>query len=340
MKQRKNEFQKQLENKTEVVEYRPGEKMTDTAKTGKRRPWRQKKTENIKYADYLEILKFKKANNVHDCAETLSFAVDGNGEKRLYQVWFCKSRLCPMCQWRRSLKTSAELKKVLSVAVNDYPKSKFLFLTLTIRNCTGDKLKWTLKRLTNAFRRMIQYKKMNCIQGYVRSTEVTVNEKDGTYHPHLHVLLMVSSRYFTGGGGYLTQDEWTALWQKALKIDYRPQVNIKKIHDKKGKGSLKAAALETAKYQMKSKNYLNDDVDDHTNMERLKVLENALKGTRQFGYGGILKEIANKLKLPDEDDLIHVDGEQDEGNKQKVKIIMATFDYTKMDYFWEKLKGE
>lgn len=334
MKQRKNELQKQLENETEIVKFRPGEKMTDKTKTGKRRPWREKKTENVKYADYLEILKFKKAHNVHDCAETLNFAVDQNGEKRLYQVWFCKSRLCPMCAWRRSLKTSAELEKVLSVAVTDYPKSKFLFLTLTIRNCKGDKLKWTLKRLTRAFNLMMKYKKMNFIQGYVRSTEITVNEKDGTYHPHLHVLLMVSSGYFTGGGGYLTQETWTELWKKALKIDYRPQVNIKKIHDKKGKGSLKAAALETAKYQTKSKNYLNDDADDQTNMERLKVLEDALKGTRQFGYGGVLKEIANKLKLPDEDDLVHIDEETTCENR-KVKVIMAQFDYKRMDYFWK-----
>lgn len=334
MLQNKKEFSEKLENETEIVEYRPGEKMTDRTKSGKMRPWRQKKTENVKYAEYLEILKFKKAHNVHDCAETLNFAVDGNGEKKLYQVWFCKSRLCPMCSWRRALKTSAELEKVLSAAVTEYPNSQFLFLTLTIRNCTGDKLKWTLKRLTNAFRRMIQYKKMKYIQGYVRSTEVTVNEQDGTYHPHLHVLLMVTPKYFSNG--YITQDEWTELWKRALKIDYRPQVNIKKIHDKKGKGSLKSAALETAKYQTKSKNYLNDDVDDHVNLERLKILENALKGTRQFGYGGVLKEIANKLKLPDEDDLVHVDGETDEGAKKKVKIIMAIFDYIKMDYFYRK----
>lgn len=332
MKQRKNELQKQLENETEIVKFRPGEKMTDKTKTGKRRPWREKKTENVKYAEYLEILKFKKAYNVHDCAETLNFAVDQNGEKRLYQVWFCKSRLCPMCQWRRSLKTSAALKKVLSVAVTDYPKSKFLFLTLTIRNCKGDKLKWTLKRLTRAFNVMMKYKKMNCIQGYVRSTEITVNEKDGTYHPHLHVLLMIEPTYFKKG--YITQETWTELWQKALKIDYRPQLNIKKIHDKKGKGSLKAAALETAKYQTKSKNYLNDDADDQTNMERLKVLEDALKGTRQFGYGGILKEIASRLKLPDEDDLVHIDEETTCENR-KVKIIMAQFDYKRMDYFWK-----
>ena len=81
---------------------------------------------------------------------------------------------------------------------------------------------------------------------------------------------------------------------------------------------------------------MNDDVDDHVNLERLKILEDALKGTRQFGYGGVLKEIANKLKLPDEDDLVHVDGETDEGAKKKVKIIMAIFDYIKMDYFYRK----
>ena len=79
---------------------------------------------------------------------------------------------------------------------------------------------------------------------------------------------------------------------------------------------------------------MNDDADDQTNMERLKVLEDALKGTRQFGYGGILKEIASRLKLPDEDDLVHIDEETTCENR-KVKIIMAQFDYKRMDYFWK-----
>lgn len=301
-----------MNKEVKLPKFNEDERMIDE-KNGKRQPWRQKKIENLKYADYLQILKFKKAYRVHECAEKLAFAVDSNGKKKLYQAWFCKSRLCPMCQWRRSLKVTYELKKVLKTAIEEYPKAKFLFLTLTVKNCTGTELKSTLKKLTGAFHKLSKYKKVTKnLLGYVRSTEITVNEKDGTYHPHIHVLLMVKSTYFKGHDNYITQNEWTELWKRASKLDYTPMVSLKQIYDNKGKGALNSAALEVAKYQLKSKDYLNDDVDDEINLRHLKDLEEALAGTRQYGYGGVLKEIASRLKLPDENDLVHIESEEDE----------------------------
>lgn len=301
-----------MNKEVKLPELNEDERMIDE-KNGKRQPWRQKKIENLKYADYLQILKFKKAYRVHECAEKLAFAVDSNGKKKLYQAWFCKSRLCPMCQWRRSLKVTYELKKVLKTAIEEYPKAKFLFLTLTVKNCTGTELKSTLKKLTGAFHKLSKYKKVTKnLLGYVRSTEITVNEKDGTYHPHIHVLLMVKSTYFKAHDNYITQNEWTELWKRASKLDYTPMVSLKQIYDNKGKGALNSAALEVAKYQLKSKDYLNDDVDDEINLRHLKDLEEALAGTRQYGYGGVLKEIASRLKLPDENDLVHIESEEDE----------------------------
>lgn len=301
-----------MNKEVKLPKFNEDERMIDE-KNGKRQPWRQKKIENLKYADYLQILKFKKAYRVHECAEKLAFAVDSNGKKKLYQAWFCKSRLCPMCQWRRSLKVTYELKKVLKTAIEEYPKAKFLFLTLTVKNCTGTELKSTLKKLTGAFHKLSKYKKVTKnLLGYVRSTEITVNEKDGTYHPHIHVLLMVKSTYFKDHDNYITQNEWTELWKRASKLDYTPMVSLKQIYDNKGKGALNSAALEVAKHQLKSKDYLNDDVDDEINLRHLKDLEEALAGTRQYGYGGVLKEIASRLKLPDENDLVHIESEEDE----------------------------
>lgn len=47
-----------------------------------------KKVENLQYAEYLEILKFKKASRVHDCAETLGFAIDQNGKRSYIKFGF------------------------------------------------------------------------------------------------------------------------------------------------------------------------------------------------------------------------------------------------------------
>ncbi|RIN38687.1 protein rep, partial [Staphylococcus simulans] len=37
------------------------ETLKDVSKSGKERPWREKKIDNVSYADILEILKIKKA---------------------------------------------------------------------------------------------------------------------------------------------------------------------------------------------------------------------------------------------------------------------------------------
>src|SRR5699024_11430616 len=67
--------------------------------------WREKKMANVDYFELLHILEFKKAERVKDCAEVLEYKVSyETGEKTLYRVWFCKSRLCPMCNWRRAMK--------------------------------------------------------------------------------------------------------------------------------------------------------------------------------------------------------------------------------------------
>ncbi|MGO4865973.1 protein rep [Ligilactobacillus ruminis] len=338
MRQGKKDFEKQLEENTKLVNYKPGQKLIDKTKNGKERPWRQKKIENLLYNDYMEEINEKKARQIHDCAETLTFQITNEGEQKLYQVWFCKDRLCPMCSWRRSLKSAAELQQILTRAVELKPKDQFLFLTLTVKNVYGkEDLKRTMSELTKGFNRMIKYKKISeKIVGYVRSTEVTVNENDGSYHPHLHVLLMVEPTYFWGRE-YIPQSEWTKLWKRAMKLDYTPVVNIKKIHDKKGKGDLKSAALEVGKYQTKSKDYLSDDTNWDENLKRISDLRYGLQNTRQYGYGGLLKQIALELKKGDEDDLVHVDLDDDQSEtKKKVKICMAVWSYEHYNYFWKK----
>src|SRR5699024_12287802 len=77
--------------------------LIDKTKSGKIRPWREKKMANVDYFELLHILEFKKAERVKDCAEVLEYKVSyETREKTLYRVWFCKSRLCPMCNWRRA----------------------------------------------------------------------------------------------------------------------------------------------------------------------------------------------------------------------------------------------
>src|SRR5699024_8700964 len=64
--------------------------LIDKTKSGKIRPWREKKMANVDYFELLHILEFKKAERVKDCAEVLEYKVSyETGEKTLYRVWFC-----------------------------------------------------------------------------------------------------------------------------------------------------------------------------------------------------------------------------------------------------------
>src|SRR5699024_9571784 len=103
----------------------------DITKTGKERPWQKKKYKNTIYSEYLKILEFKKATNVTDCADVLRFRRTFEGHLKLYQTWFCKSKLCPMCAWRRSMKYSNQLKKVVDEARIQYSTGRWIFLTLS-----------------------------------------------------------------------------------------------------------------------------------------------------------------------------------------------------------------
>lgn len=319
----------------ELVSYKAGEILVDKNVFGKEKPWSRKKRENVTYAEYLKILEMKKAYNVKKCAEVLSYQIDENGQLKLYQVWFCKSRLCPICNWRRTIKASKQLELTLNEAMSRYPEARFLFLTLTTKNTVRkEELKTELSQMGRAVAKLMQYKKVKkSLLGYVRSTEITV-AKDGSYNQHMHVLLLVSPKFFKDKDKYIKQSEWKKFWKKAMKLDYEPVVFIEAVKDKSGKGSLKSAALETAKYQTKSSDYLTKD--NAKNLKVIEDLEYALRGNRQISFGGIFKIIKQELHLDDieKGDLIHSDGKAEEENSV-VRIAVAKFDYFRKNYFWK-----
>ncbi|HDK2905491.1 TPA: protein rep, partial [Staphylococcus aureus] len=238
-----------------IDENQDNETLKDMTKSGKQRPWREKKIDNVSYADILEILKIKKAFNVKQCGNVLEFKPTDEGYLKLHKTWFCKSKLCPVCNWRRAMKNSYQAQKVIEEVVKEKPKARWLFLTLSTRNAIdGDTLERSLKHLTESFRRLFKYKKVSKnLIGFMRSTEVTVNKNDGSYNQHMHVLLCVENSYFKNKANYITQEEWVNLWQKALQVNYRPVANIKAIKpNQKGDKDIQAAIKETSKYSVKS----------------------------------------------------------------------------------------
>src|SRR5699024_9536338 len=112
--------------------------LIDKTKSGKIKPWREKKMANVDYFELLHILEFKKSYET--------------GEKTLYRVWFCKSRLCPMCNWRRAMKHGIQSQKVVAEVIKQKPTVRCLFLTLTVRNVyDGTELNKSLSDMSKGF---------------------------------------------------------------------------------------------------------------------------------------------------------------------------------------------
>lgn len=310
--------------------------LVDKTKSGKERPWREKKISNVSYYELLHILEFKKAERVKDCANVLEFKEDiTTGERKLFKVWFCKSRLCPMCNWRRAMKHGVQTKKVVAEVIKRKPKARWLFLTLTVKNAyDGEELNKSLSEMARGFAKMTQYKKVakNLI-GFLRATEVTFNKVDNSYNQHMHVLLCVEPSYFNSTENYIPQKEWTAFWKRAMKLDYNPRVDVRAIKPKnKHKSDIHSAIDETAKYPVKDTDYMTDD--EEQNLRVVKDLEEGIYRKRLIAYGGLLKEVHKELNLDDpvDGDLRNIDNDKDEIEENAYSIV-AIWNWERKNYY-------
>ena len=251
----------------------------------------------------------KYAQRIDFCSQLLDFRLVPNSdlgqlELRLSAARFCRSPRCPVCQWRRSLKWKGRALKLLPLVVDDYPEYRWLFLTLTQRNCPVIELRKTVTDMNKSFARLTKLKKW-FVEGWIKSLEVT-RGNDGSAHPHFHCLLMVPLSYF--GRNYLNYSEWSSLWQRAARLDYKPQVYIRAVN--KGQDPL-ILIPEILKYSLK-------ESDLYKSKEFLLGVTKQLYKMRSISVGGLLRSYMKKLEEEPED-LIHVDeieteSEVDEGH--------------------------
>lgn len=276
--------------------------LADKSATGKTRNWALHKLHSGYISLAYEEIDPKKSERMKNCAQWLSFFRKEDGTMKLHDARFCRVRLCPVCQWRRSLKTFAQMSQVLDLAKGQ--GYQFIFLTLTMQNCKSDELSEELTHILLSFNRLMKYKDVQkAVKGFYRGCEVTHNVQTDEYHPHIHAILAVNGSYF-GGSYYLSQARWTELWQRALQVSYTPIVDVRKC-----KGGSKAIA-EACKYAVKPSDILNMDDWDMT-VDTLRTLDKALEKRRFVGLGGILKDLHKQLHLddPEDGDLVHIEGE-------------------------------
>lgn len=266
---------------------------------------------------YKEFHMDNKALRINQCGTLIEFTQYPESGFKLTRANFCKARLCPMCSWRRSLKIFGQLSKVTDILkLNGY---QFLFLTLTIRNCKDFELKETISDLMQAFSRFVRRKAFKqAFSGFFRALEISINSKTDEYHPHFHVILAVRPSYFKDSKVYLSQKEIRQMWASCAKLDYDPQVDIKKVKPKNGQ-DLSGAVAETAKYTVKDSDYLTGEKESDSH--KVWTLEKALSGRRLVAMGGVFKDVHKALNLDDPED-----GRlEDEQVNDEVELMIVKF---------------
>jgi len=266
-----------------------------------------------------------KASKLLECGKFLEFKeFIKTGEKKLNRANFCRYRLCSMCSWRRSLKVFGQASQVMAAA--EKKGYRFLFVTLTQKNCKSGQIGRELDSIYDALRRMQKQKWFKkTVKGWMRIIEITHNldrtSKDfHTFHPHVHMIWVVKPSYFTQTKEYISQSKLTEIWRKTRKLDYKPIVHIETANTAK-KGHIR----EVAKYSVKPADILTDNHD----LTDIAVwsLDQALFNRRLLSWGGVLQKIRKEFNFddPETGDLINVDGQED---------LNPELDYIIQKYYW------
>lgn len=271
--------------------------------------YRLKKHQSSYLADvYIELDELSRAMRVNACGNFLDFS---SSTGKLLHANFCRDRLCPMCNYRRSLKIYSHVSKMFDFLGDKY---SYLFLTLTIKNCPVDELKANIDQLFNGWKYLINKNKrfMKSILGTIRVLEVTYNSVSDEWHPHLHCILAVSKSYFNSRD-YISHGEFVDLWKTALKVDYDPVVDIRRFSSRSHSGfsddissdvsgitdsDLRISINEISKYIAKGSDYL-DFGDFESTVRKVVSLLGGISRRRLFSTSGVFRKAFKELQLSD-----------------------------------------
>lgn len=228
------------------------------------------------------------ALSVQACGNFLRFGVSSEDDITLDGANFCRKRLCPMCQWRRSRRLYADLIQLWERLRSD--GFEFLHMVLTVRNCSGDDLNNTIDLLFRNSSRMLKDKCFVAFKGALRFLEVTYNAKRGDYHPHLHFLCVVRKSYFTSRY-YVNRRLLADKWTEYMRLDYDSIQSL--FIGKADEGSVS----EVAKYCVKPFDFsgLRRSEERHV----YETLHFALHSRRMIQSYGVMRQYLHDIGADD-----------------------------------------
>lgn len=223
---------------------------------------------------------------------------------------FCRQRLCPLCQKRRSLRTYSDFKKIMD-KLTDY---RFVHLVLTVPNCSAEALPFVLDNMQIASTALFNHCFCKAaFKGVARFTEISYNAHRNDYHPHFHCLIAVNKSYATSRD-YIKRERLRSLWTYYYKEANRGR-NFKRRSDDGVIAFVASMAAylnpdeqyqiyisfadegalpEIAKYCVKP---LSFDIDTHKLAPILEALLAAMHSRRMVQLYGVIREVAHELNI-------------------------------------------
>lgn len=225
-----------------------------------------------------------------NCGTSIGFDIDENGETSLKTANFCRKRLCPMCQRRKSLKVYGEIMRLAEHLSGQY---LCLHLILSRPNVYANRLSGEITELYKGSSAFFAEKPIKrAFKGVLRCLEVTYNERRGDFHPHLHCLVFVNRSYFTSRD-YLKHGKLVELWQK--HVGAPADVYVRKVDE------IAKACAEVAKYCTKPMEIIETKPEKVT--EIYEIFDAALHSRRLLQSYGVVKTTLKMLKIDlDKDD--------------------------------------
>jgi plasmid rolling circle replication initiator protein Rep len=236
-------------------------------------------------------IKTKSENKYFNFSECATDLWIDNETSQITGANFCKQRLCPVCNYRRSTMLWHKVKDVISSIDNE-----LLLITLTVKNCSGENLSRTIDEILQSYHRISMRKtwKKNFI-GFIRGLEITYNYTEDTFHPHIHILAVASKEYYKKD--YVDVHQLRQWWTESARLDYYVQVDIRKVKDRDN------AIAEVVKYSVKMADILQQGADQKR-LEAAQTLAACIAGRRLMSTGGIIKQKAKEKNIClDDDDL-------------------------------------
>ena len=179
--------------------------------------------------------------------------------------------ICPSCNLKISAARRDEIKTILTGAHKD--DLSFDMITLTVKHNRNDSFDESYERLRKTFEVAFAHRKYKKIikqydiQGFIKTTEFTYNDKGG-YHPHFHLIFIhdlstIKYEKFA--------KELFKIWSHVYNLKYNEKLSIKGFEYKKDEKIRQLQDLDIDLSIEQLTNYMIDDLALEATAEQSKT---------------------------------------------------------------------